>query len=72
MPNTEAHKRARKRWIENNYQFHLDLHNLYSKAYYLEHRDEILEKRKEYQAEYRAKKRAEKLAKKEAETLGKL
>jgi predicted transcriptional regulator len=48
MPDTEAKKKSRQKWIENNYQFHLDLHNLYTKAYYIEHRDEVLAKKKEY------------------------
>jgi len=48
MPNTEAKKKSRQKWIENNYQFNLDLHNVYSKAYYMEHRDEVLAKKKEY------------------------
>ena len=55
--NTEAHKRARKKWIENNREFHLALHNMYSKSYYLEHKEAKLA----YAKAYRDKKKQEKL-----------
>jgi len=54
MPQTEAQIRAKKRWIENNKKFNNELHNMYSKLYYEQHREERLKYSKEY---YREKKK---------------
>jgi len=54
MPQTEAQIRAKKRWIENNKKFNNDLHNIYSKLYYEQHREQRLNYAKEY---YREKKK---------------
>ena len=62
--NTEAHKRARKKWIENNKEFHNQLCNMYTKNYYQTNREQRLE----YAKQYREKKRLEK---ENHETLGK-
>jgi len=56
--NTEAHKKARQRWVENNKEFNNALHCMYSKMYYLNNK----EKKLEYAKQYREKKKAEKLA----------
>ena len=56
--NSESQKKSRQKWVENNYQFNLDLHNLYTKAYYLEHREAILEKKREYYQKKKAEKQA--------------
>ena len=57
MPNTntEAHKRARKKWIENNKEFHNQLCNMYTKTYYLNNKEQRLA----YAKQYRDKKKAE-------------
>jgi hypothetical protein len=34
MTQTEAQKRAKKKWIENNREFNNALHNEYTKKYY--------------------------------------
>jgi hypothetical protein len=53
--NTEAHKRARKKWIENNREFNNELCNMYSKCYYQKNRDQRLA----YAKQYRDKKKQE-------------
>jgi hypothetical protein len=55
MPNTEAQKRARKKWVENNKELNLQLINQYTKAYYQKHKEERLL----YAKQYREKKKAE-------------
>lgn len=66
MPNTntEAHKAARKRWIEKNRDFNNQLCNMYTKMYYQNNKEQRLE----YAKQYREKKKAQK---QEQETLGK-
>jgi hypothetical protein len=67
MPNTEAQKKARTKWVENNREFYNALHNEYTKNYYNKHREERLA----YAQYYRAKKKAEKSGQEfSLETLG--
>jgi DNA-binding GntR family transcriptional regulator len=54
--NTEAHKRARKKWIENNKDFHSQLCNMYTKNYYQNNREQRLEYAKQYREKKKAKK----------------
>jgi hypothetical protein len=54
--NTEAHKRARKKWIENNKEFHNQLCNMYTKNYYQTNREQRLEYAKQYREKKKAKK----------------
>jgi len=54
--NTEAHKRARKKWIEENKVFHNQLCNMHTKRYYQDNREQRLA----YAKQYREKKKAEK------------
>ena len=44
MPKTEAQKRAQKAWIEKNKEYHRALQNMYTKKYYEENREKVLEK----------------------------
>jgi len=71
MPNTntEAHKKARAKWLENNKDFYNALHVEYTKNYYNKHKEERLA----YAKYYRDKKKAEKLGQEfSLETLGEI
>jgi len=69
MPNTEAMKKARAKWLENNKEFYNALHTEYTKNYYNKHKEERLA----YAKYYRDKKKAEKLGQEfSLETLGEI
>ena len=57
MPQTEAQKRAKAKWVEKNKEFNNALHNEYTKRYYQENR----EARLEYAKQYREKKKVLKM-----------
>ena len=57
MPQTEAQKRSKAKWVENNRELNNALHNEYTKRYYKENR----EARLEYAKKYREKKKALKM-----------
>jgi hypothetical protein len=51
MTQTEAQKRAKQKWVENNKELNNALHNEYTKKYYQNNR----EARLEYARQYREK-----------------
>jgi len=54
MTQTEAQKRAKKKWIENNREFNNALHNEYTKKYYQNNREARLEYAKQYREKQKA------------------
>lgn len=57
MPQTDAQKRAKDKWVENNRELNNILHNKYTKIYYQKNK----EARLEYAKKYREKKKLEKM-----------
>lgn len=55
--NTEAHKRARAKWLEKNKELNKELNNQYTKQYYQKN----IEERRIYGREYYYKKKLQKL-----------
>jgi len=54
MPNTEAQKKARRKWVEKNREIYNSLHNEYTKKYYQNNREARLEYAKQYREKQKA------------------
>lgn len=48
MPRTEAQKKAQQKWIEKNKDTYIEKQRIASANYYLEHREEVLQRKKIY------------------------
>ena len=54
MPQTEAQKKAKAKWVENNRELNNALHNEYTKKYYQNNKEARLEYAKQYRLKQKA------------------